>query len=65
MFNSTVLFQKKFLKTKFSGITEYLAEMNKTKNYTMLIYNKSLSVSLLQLMLLLKKFQAQFQKRKY
>ena len=37
--------KKNFLKTKFLGVTEYLAKMNKTKNYAMLIYNKNLSVS--------------------
>ena len=36
--------KKNFLKTKFLGITEYLAKMNKSKNYAMLIYNKKLSV---------------------
>lgn len=36
--------KKNFLKEKFFGITEYLAHQTKTKNFAMLIYNKSLSV---------------------
>ncbi len=36
--------KKKFLKKKFFGITEYLANKFKIKNVGMLIYNKSLSV---------------------
>ena len=39
------LFQKKFFKEKFLGITEYLAHKTKKKNVAMLIYNKKLSVS--------------------
>ena len=38
--------KKNFLKNKFLGITEYLAQkVNKKKNVAMLIYNKKLSVS--------------------
>ena len=37
--------KKYFLKKKFLGVTEYLANKNKVKKYAMLIYNKNLSVS--------------------
>ncbi len=37
--------KKYFLRNKYIGITEYLAEKTKTKNYAMVIYNKKLSVS--------------------
>ena len=37
--------KKFFLKKKFLGMTEYLANKNKVKKYAMLIYNKNLSVS--------------------
>ena len=37
--------KKFFLKKKFAGITEYLAKKTNTKNVSMIIYNKSLSVS--------------------
>ena len=37
--------KKKFLKKKFLGITEYLSHKTNTKDITMLIYNKKLSVS--------------------
>ena len=37
--------KKHFLKDKFFGITEYLAHKTKTKKFSMLIYNKNLSVS--------------------
>ena len=36
--------KKTFLKKKFSGITEYLANKTNTKNFAMIIYNKNLSV---------------------
>jgi len=36
--------KKYFLKNKFLGITEYLAEKTNTNNFSMLIYNKKLSV---------------------
>ena len=36
--------KKNFLKKKFLGVTEYLANKTKTSNYAMLIYNKDLSV---------------------
>ena len=36
--------KKTFLKNKFLGVTEYLANKSKSKNYAMLIYNKNLSV---------------------
>ena len=37
--------KKYFLKKKFIGITEYLAEKTHSNNVAMIIYNKSLSVS--------------------
>ena len=37
--------KKFFLKKKFLGITEFLAQKTNSKNYAMLIYNKKLSVS--------------------
>ena len=36
--------KKNFLKNKFNGITEYLANKTKTKKLAMIIYNKKLSV---------------------
>jgi 4-hydroxythreonine-4-phosphate dehydrogenase len=36
--------KKNFLKKKFNGITEYLANKTNTKNFAMIIYNKNLSV---------------------
>ena len=36
--------KKTFLKNKFSGITEYLADKTNTKKFAMIIYNKNLSV---------------------
>jgi len=36
--------KKNFLKKKFNGITEYLAEKTNTKKFAMIIYNKNLSV---------------------
>tara|TARA_B100001057_G_scaffold479743_1_gene551766 strand:- start:12 stop:977 length:966 start_codon:yes stop_codon:yes gene_type:complete len=36
--------KKHFLKNKFLGITEYLANKTQTKNFAMLIFNKNLSV---------------------
>ena len=37
--------KKYFLKNKFLGITEYLADKTKSRNFAMLIFNKNLSVS--------------------
>ncbi len=37
--------KKKFLKKKYPGITEYIANKTKSKNQVMLIYNEKLSVS--------------------
>jgi len=37
--------KKYFLKGKYKGITEYLAEKTNTKKYAMVIFNKKLSVS--------------------
>ena len=36
--------KKTFLKKKFNGITEYLANKTNTKKFAMIIYNKNLSV---------------------
>ena len=36
--------KKNFLKNKFNGITEYLANKTNTKKFAMIIYNKGLSV---------------------
>ena len=36
--------KKTFLKKKYNGITEYLADKTNTKNFAMIIYNKNLSV---------------------
>ncbi len=36
--------KKTFLKNKFNGVTEYLANKTKTKKFAMIIYNKNLSV---------------------
>jgi len=36
--------KKAFLKKKFNGITEYLADKTNTKKFAMIIYNKNLSV---------------------
>ena len=36
--------KKTFLKNKFNGITEYLANKTNTKKFAMIIYNKDLSV---------------------
>ncbi|WP_435117989.1 4-hydroxythreonine-4-phosphate dehydrogenase PdxA [Candidatus Pelagibacter bacterium nBUS_49] len=36
--------KKTFLKNKYNGITEYLADKTNTKKFAMIIYNKSLSV---------------------
>tara|TARA_B100001564_G_C20594342_1_gene649471 strand:+ start:330 stop:1283 length:954 start_codon:yes stop_codon:yes gene_type:complete len=38
------IIKKKFLKSKYLGVTEYLSEKINTKKYAMLIYNKNLSV---------------------
>ena len=37
--------KKYFLRNKYKGITEYLAEKTSTKEYAMIIFNKKLSVS--------------------
>ena len=36
--------KKTFLKNKYNGITEYLADKTNTKKFAMIIYNKNLSV---------------------
>ena len=38
------IYKKTFLKKKFNGITEYLANKTNTKKFAMIIYNKNLSV---------------------
>ena len=47
--------KSKFLKKRFSGITEYLGFQTKSKNLSMLIYNEKLSVSPITTHLPLKK----------
>ena len=37
--------KEKFLSNKYIGITEYLAQKSKRKNFAMIIFNKKLSVS--------------------
>ena len=37
--------KKKFLQNKYNGITEFLADKTKTKNFAMIIFNEKLSVS--------------------
>ena len=56
--------KKTFLKKKFLGITEYLAKMNKVKNFVMLIYNKNFSVSPLTTHIAIKKISNQITKKK-
>ena len=56
--------KKNFLKKKFPGITEYLAKMNKIKNFVMLIYNKNLAVSPLTTHVALKRISSQISKEK-
>jgi len=36
--------KKTFLKKKYNGVTEYIADKTNTKNFAMIIYNKNLSV---------------------
>ena len=43
LINGTIS-KKAFLKKKFNGITEYLADKTNTKKFAMIIYNKNLSV---------------------
>ena len=54
--------KKFFLKKRYLGITEYLANKTKTKNYAMLIYNKNLSVCPLTTHLPLKKVSKKIDK---
>ena len=56
--------KKFFLRSKYLGITEYLADKTKTKKYAMLIYNKNLSVSPLTTHLPLKKVTKKINKKK-
>ena len=57
------LFRKNFLKDKFLGITEYLADKTKSKEYAMLIYNKKLSVCPLTTHLPLKQVSKKLSKK--
>jgi len=54
---------KFFLKDKFLGITEYLANKTKSKKYAMLIYNKKLSVCPLTTHLPLKQVSKKLSKK--
>ncbi len=54
--------KKFFLKKRFLGITEYLAYKTKTKNFSMLIYNKKLSVCPITTHLPLKKVSKKINK---
>ena len=56
--------KKNFLKKRFLGITEYLAKMNNTKNFAMLIYNKTFSVSPLTTHIAVKKISNKISKTK-
>ena len=56
--------KKHFLKNKFLGITEYLAKKTNTKNFAMLIYNKSLAVSPITTHVPLKKVYKLISKKK-
>ena len=56
--------KKFFLRSKYLGITEYLADKTKTKKYAMLIYNKNLSVSPLTTHLPLKRVTKKINKKK-
>ncbi len=55
--------KKFFLKDKFLGITEYLANKTKSKEYAMLIYNKKLSVCPLTTHLPLKQVSKKLSKK--
>ena len=54
--------KKFFLNKKYLGITEYLAHKTKTKNFAMLIYNKTLSVCPLTTHLPIKKVSKKINK---
>ena len=56
--------KKFFLENKYLGITEYLAHKTKIKKYSMLIYNKNLSVSPITTHLPLKKVSKKINKKK-
>ena len=55
--------KKFFLKNKFLGITEYLANKTNTENFAMLIYNKNLSVCPITTHLPLKKVSKKINKK--
>ena len=56
--------KKNFLKDRYLGITEYLANMNNIKKFAMLIYNKRLSVSPITTHIAIKKVSNQISKNK-
>ena len=56
--------KKNFLKDRYLGITEYLSKMNNVKNFAMLIYNKSFSVSPITTHIALKKVSSEISKKK-
>ena len=56
--------KRNFLKDRYLGITEYLSKMNNVKNYAMLIYNKSFSVSPITTHIAIKKVSSQISKKK-
>ena len=57
--------KKTFLKKKYLGITEYIAEKSNNKNVTMLIYNKDLSVCPLTTHVPIKQVSKLITKKKY
>ena len=63
-FINGLISKKFFLRSKYLGITEYLADKTKTKKYAMLIYNKNLSVSPLTTHLPLKRVTKKINKKK-
>tara|TARA_Y100001958_G_C21227569_1_gene553017 strand:+ start:379 stop:1344 length:966 start_codon:yes stop_codon:yes gene_type:complete len=56
--------KKNFLKDKYLGVTEYLSGMNNVRNFAMLIYNKSLSVSPITTHIALKKVSSKISKKR-
>ena len=56
--------KKHFLKKKFLGITEYIADKTKIKNFAMLIFNKKLAVSPITTHIPIKKVHKKITKKK-
>ena len=56
--------KKKFLKKRYQGVTEYLADKTNIKKFAMLIYNKNLSVCPLTTHLPLKKVNKNISKKR-